>query len=108
MFGHPAVPAIAASDVPTDAFILDVRESDEWAEGHVRGSLHVPMQAVPERLGELPRDRQLAVLCAVGGRSAHVTAWLLSQGYDAVNVAGGIEAWAAAGRAITVGDGNGA
>ncbi|MDQ1715230.1 MAG: hypothetical protein QOC60_1175 [Frankiaceae bacterium] len=105
MFGHDPLPAVAVRDISDDAFIVDVREPDEWAEGHVAGSLHIPMQAMPERLGELPRDRQVTVLCAVGGRSAHVTAWLLAQGYDAVNVTGGIQAWAAAGRAIASDDG---
>ena len=108
MFRHAALPTVDARDIPPGAFIIDVREADEWADGHIAGSLHMPMQSVPDRLGELPRDRQVTVLCAVGGRSAHVTAWLVAQGYDAVNAAGGIQAWAAAGRHITLDEGLGA
>ena len=100
MFQHGPPPSVAARDVPDGAFIIDVREPDEWADGHVEGSLHMPMQTVPERLAELPRDRQIVVLCAVGARSAHVTAWLVGEGFDAVNVDGGIHAWANAARPL--------
>ena len=100
MFQHGSPPSVAARDVPADAFIVDVREPDEWADGHVAGSVHMPMQTVPERLAELPRDRQIVVLCAVGARSAHVTAWLVGAGFDAVNVDGGIHAWVNAARPV--------
>ena len=103
MVEHGAPPSIAARDVAADAFILDVREADEWADGHAPGSLHMPMHTVPERLAELPRERQITVLCAVGVRSAHVTAWLVGQGFDAVNVDGGIHAWVYADRTVEVG-----
>ncbi len=103
MFGHRPVPTVAARDVAGDAYILDVREPHEWLDSHVDGSVHVPMQTLPDRVDELPRDRTITVLCAVGGRSAHVTAWLLEQGFDAVNVDGGIYAWREAGRPIVPG-----
>jgi len=103
MFGHRPVPTVAARDVPLDAYILDVREPEEWQESHVENSVHMPMQTIPDRIDDLPRDRTVAVLCAVGGRSAHVTAWLLAQGFDAVNVEGGIYAWMDAGRATVPG-----
>ncbi|MDQ1726853.1 MAG: hypothetical protein QOK14_898 [Frankiaceae bacterium] len=105
MFGHRPVPTVAAPDVPADAYILDVREYSEWAEVHVDGSVHMPMQTVPDRVGELPHDRTVTVLCAVGGRSAQVTAWLAAQGFDAVNVDGGIYAWIDAGRPTVAGQG---
>jgi rhodanese-related sulfurtransferase len=103
MFGFRPVPTVAASDVSADAYILDVREPAEWAEAHVAGSVHMPMQSVPDRVGELPQDRTVTVLCAVGGRSAQVTAWLTAQGFDAVNVDGGIYAWIDAGRPTVTG-----
>ena len=103
MFEQPAVPSTAARDIPAGAFIVDVREPDEWSQGHIEGSLHMPMQSVPHRLAELPTDRQLTILCAVGGRSAQVTTWLAQQGYDAINAAGGIFEWIDAGRPIVSG-----
>ena len=103
MFEHGSPPSVAARDVAADAYIIDVREADEWADGHVEGSVHMAMQTVPERMAELPRDRRITVMCAVGARSAHVTSWLLEQGFDAVNVDGGIHAWVYAARPLDVG-----
>jgi rhodanese-related sulfurtransferase len=75
--------------------ILDVREPWEREICHIEGSIDVPLQTVPDRVDELPRDRPLAVLCHHGGRSAHATAWLRQNGFDnATNVRGGIDAWA--------------
>jgi rhodanese-related sulfurtransferase len=75
--------------------LLDVREPWEHDIVAVDGSIHIPMGDVPRRVAELPRDKPLAVMCHHGGRSAQVTAWLRNQGFDnAMNVAGGIDAWA--------------
>jgi rhodanese-related sulfurtransferase len=55
----------------------------------------IPLGELAKRVGELPRDKALAVMCHHGGRSAQATAWLRNQGFDqATNVAGGIDAWA--------------
>jgi rhodanese-related sulfurtransferase len=89
--------------VPEGLQILDVREPVEWQHGRIDGAMHVPMGEIPARLAELPQDTQLLVVCKVGGRSAQVTAWLQQQGYDAVNLSGGMLEWVASGRAI-VGD----
>ena len=104
------VPTVAVERMPTDAVILDVREPDEWAAGHITGALHVPMNLVPQRLaydpGPLSANTQVVVVCKVGGRSAAVTAWLRNQGYDAVNLEGGMLAWHGAGRPMEAeGDG---
>jgi adenylyltransferase/sulfurtransferase len=81
--------------VPGAVVLLDVREPHERALCRVAGSLHIPMGEVPDRLGELPRDRQILVLCHHGGRSKRVTQFLRVNNYPlATNVAGGIEAWA--------------
>jgi rhodanese-related sulfurtransferase len=92
------VPAVPADQVPDDAVVLDVREDDEWAAGHIDGATHIAMGEVPSRLDDLPEGDPLYVTCRGGGRSARVTAWLNANGYDAVNVAGGMGAWEAAGR----------
>ena len=92
------VPTVPAAEVPDDAVVLDVREDDEWAAGHIAGATHIAMGDVPSRLDELPEGDPLYVTCRSGGRSARVTAWLNQNGYDAVNVGGGMGEWQAAGR----------
>ena len=59
---------------------------------------------LPDRIGEVPTDVPITVVCRVGGRSAQATTWLTQQGYDAVNLDGGMFAWAAAGRALVCDD----
>jgi rhodanese-related sulfurtransferase len=96
------VPTVEVDQIPSAALVLDVREDDEWAAGHIDGAHHVPMGRVPQQLqfdpGPIQPDVPLVVVCKVGGRSAQVTAWLNRQGYDAVNLAGGMLAWEGAGR----------
>lgn len=96
----PRVPSVDVDAVTDDAVVLDVREPDEFAAGHIRDTLHIPMGAVPERLPELPDDARLVVVCRSGGRSARVTAYLRQEGIDAVNLDGGMRAWVAAQRPI--------
>lgn len=92
------VPSVSVQDLPADARLLDVREPDEWAAGHVEGAQHIPMNDIPRRAAELDQDSEIVVVCKVGGRSAQVTAWLNQQGYRATNLDGGMLAWAAARR----------
>jgi rhodanese-related sulfurtransferase len=106
---HPtAVPTVDVSSVPSDAVLLDVREDDEWAAGHISGAVHVPMMRVPQQLqhdpGPLTPEATIVVVCKVGSRSAQVTAWLRQQGYSATNLAGGMYSWEAAGRPIESSD----
>lgn len=90
------VATVAAGDVPPDAFLLDVREEDEWSAGHAPQAVHIPLASVTERRGELP-DGDVYVVCRSGGRSSQAVAWLNRNGYDAMNVAGGMGAWQEAG-----------
>jgi rhodanese-related sulfurtransferase len=83
--------------VPPGTVLLDVREQDEWDAGHAPGAVHIPLGELPDRVGELPGDAQLMVVCHSGGRSARATAWLSQGGYDAVNLDGGMVDWARAG-----------
>jgi rhodanese-related sulfurtransferase len=94
----PSVPSIRATDVKDDAVVLDVREPDEWEGGHIPGALHIPLSDVPGRLGELPESGEVVVVCRSGGRSARATSWLNQNGYEAINLEGGMGAWASAGR----------
>ncbi|MCW2867946.1 MAG: Rhodanese domain protein [Marmoricola sp.] len=104
------VPTVELSQVPDPlpegVTVLDVREPVEWRHGRIEGAVHVPLTEVPGRLEELPRDRQLLVVCKVGGRSAQATAFLREKGFEAINLAGGMLEWSAAGRQM-VGDGDG-
>ncbi|MYV53389.1 rhodanese-like domain-containing protein [Streptomyces sp. SID3212] len=104
------LPSVDVAAVPSDALVLDVREDDEWAAGHVEGALHVPMSDFVGRFGEVTEavadGRKAYVMCRVGGRSAQVTQYLVQQGVDAVNVDGGMVAWDGAGRPM-VGDNGG-
>lgn len=75
--------------------VLDVREPWEVELCHIGGSLHIPLGQLPSAVAAVPRDRDIAVLCHHGMRSAHATQWLRNQGFDrAINLAGGIDAWA--------------
>ena len=75
--------------------LLDVRTDDEWAGGRITGSVHIPMDQLMQRLDEV-NDRVVCV-CAVGARSARVAQFLNAQGREAVNLDGGIHAWANSG-----------
>ena len=99
------IPEVSVVDVPADAVLLDVREGDEWTSGHAPDAVHIPMTELAERLDEVPDGDPLYVICRSGGRSARVAAYLNMQGWDAVNVAGGMQHWAATGRPL-VADGD--
>lgn len=79
------------------AIIIDVREDGEYEQVRVPGSTHIPMSDFVTRIAEVPKEETLYIMCAAGGRSAQVTAYLAQEGYDAVNVQGGINAWQSAG-----------
>ncbi|MER8042795.1 rhodanese-like domain-containing protein [Streptomyces sp. NPDC094032] len=105
-----SLPSVDVASVPADALVLDVRENDEWAAGHVEGALHVPMSDFVARFGEVTQavedGRRAFVMCRVGGRSAQVTQYLVQQGIDAVNVDGGMLAWEGAGRPMVTDGGS--
>jgi rhodanese-related sulfurtransferase len=92
------------SDVPTtfdeSVVLLDVREDDEWQRGHAAGAQHIPMGEVPARIAEIDAGAKLFVVCHLGGRSMRVAQYLAQNGYAPVNVSGGMQAWADAGRPV--------
>ena len=99
------------SDVPTtfdqSVVLLDVRENDEWQRGHAAGAQHIPMSEVPARIGEIDPGAKLFVVCHLGGRSLRVAKYLSRNGYAPININGGMQAWADAGRPVVT-DGGGA
>jgi rhodanese-related sulfurtransferase len=104
--GTPADVSELPLEFGADAVLLDVREDDEWARGHAPDAQHIPMAEVPGRLAEIDLDKDLYVICHAGGRSQRVAAYLQRNGFDAVNVEGGMLAWTAAGRPVVTDDGS--
>ena len=96
--GVAAVSVQQAAELQGDgdggALIVDVREPNEFAQARVEGAVLLPLGYLNTRFSELPRDRQLLMLCRTGSRSANATRFLNQQGYEnAFNVSGGIVAW---------------
>jgi rhodanese-related sulfurtransferase len=99
----PAVPQMTVAQLAarTDAGerfqILDVREHSEWNEGHIPGSIHIPLGELAARASELDRDRPLVAVCRSGNRSQHAAVALQRAGFgDVANLGGGVTAWARA------------
>lgn len=99
-------PAAARLLIDGGAFLLDVREDDEWEAGHAPEAVHVAMGLVPERIDEIPDDRTVVCVCRVGGRSGAVAGALAGQGYDVRNLDGGMLAWEAAGLPVVTESGD--
>ncbi len=89
-----------------DARVLDVREADEFAAGHIADAKNIPLGALAERIGELEngKDKPLIVCCATGMRAGKAFAELQKQGFTKLNgLAGGVDAWVGAGYPIKKG-----
>ncbi len=93
-----SVPEVPVSEVPDSGWLLDVREPYEWAAGHVPTATHIPLAQLNHRASEIPKNDTVYVICRSGMRSARVVLALAEAGWQAVNVAGGMQDWAAAGR----------
>lgn len=85
--------------------LIDVREPDEWEEFRAPGAVLIPLGQVAERIGEIPAEGPVYVICKSGGRSAKAVELLRAEGVDAVNVAGGSLAWREAGQPVESGTG---
>ena len=92
------VPEVPAAEVPDGGWLLDIREPYEWAAGHVPTATHIPMGELNHRAAEIPKDATIYVICRSGNRSAYVVRAMARSGWQAINVGGGMQDWAAAGR----------
>jgi rhodanese-related sulfurtransferase len=100
-----AITVIQASQLRNQgAFILDVREPSEWAQFHIPGATLIPLGSLPNRLNEVPKDRQVVVVCRTGVRSAQGQDILLKAGFTKVtSMTGGMNQWQAQGLQIATG-----
>ena len=88
--------AVAKRDA--GAFILDVRQPEEWTEFHVPDSTLIPLDQLASRISELPKDKEIVIVCRSGNRSAQGRDILLDAGFTQVtSMAGGLNQWKAAG-----------
>jgi NADPH-dependent 2,4-dienoyl-CoA reductase/sulfur reductase-like enzyme/rhodanese-related sulfurtransferase len=79
----------------TDAFLLDVREPDEFSRGHIPKAINLPLSQLRSRYAEIPKDRDIWVCCAVGQRAYFATRFLTQHGYRAQNLSGGYTTYTA-------------
>ncbi|MFN8621219.1 MAG: rhodanese-like domain-containing protein [Chloroflexota bacterium] len=90
-------PAEANQRWDAGALLLDVREQDEWDAGHVPGATHIALSELASRVGELPTDKTILVICRSGNRSLQAREILTAAGLTATSVTGGVKAWRDAG-----------
>ena len=84
--------------------VVDVREVDEYTDGHIPGAIHVPLQTVPDNLESFRSEQDVFVVCQVGGRSGKACQYLIDQGItNVVNVAGGTSGWVLLGNGVNSG-----
>ena len=94
----------AAEKRDQGAFILDVRQPEEWQQFHIPGATLIPLGELPNRLNEVPKDKQIVVVCRTGHRSAQGRDILLNAGFPMVtSMAGGVTQWQSQGLAIATG-----
>jgi len=86
------------------AFVLDVREPQEWEAGHIPGATLIPLGEIPDRLNEIPQDQPVVVVCRSGNRSGQATQFLRQSGYGlTTSMSGGMNQWSAANLDIVTG-----
>lgn len=77
--------------------LIDVRTPEEFASGHIAGAQNIPLQELPNRLGELPQDQPIVLYCRSGNRSGQAMQLLAKAGYDHLYNLGGVIEWQTAG-----------
>ena len=80
-----------------EAILVDVREPHEWGAGRIPGARHVQLEHLASQADTIPRDKRVIFQCRLGVRSAMATKAFRASGYDALSMAGGIQAWHDAG-----------
>lgn len=78
-------------------FLLDVRQPEEYKQGHIAGSKLIPLGELSNRLKEIPQDKEILCICRSGSRSSMAASQLAQAGYKVINLSGGMMSWSAAG-----------
>ena len=81
--------------------VLDVRTKEEFRQGHIQGSLLIPLDELSRQMQEVPTDREILVICRSGARSGIATSQLRSAGYNAFNISGGLMSWMRSGLPVS-------
>jgi rhodanese-related sulfurtransferase len=84
---------VTALNDANDPVLIDVREPNEYATGHVKGAINVPLDDLPARVEDVPDAEPVYVICQAGNRSSRGADILIDLGYQAVSVGGGTQAW---------------
>jgi rhodanese-related sulfurtransferase len=85
---------LTSGDAADQPLVVDVREPDEWAAGHIAQAQHIPLGQLAAHISEMPHDRDIVLVCHAGMRSERATVLLRRAGYDrAINMTGGMEVW---------------
>jgi rhodanese-related sulfurtransferase len=98
LFGPP-LPALTPSELSEKLkngkrpLVLDVRQPEEYREGHIAGAKLIPLDALNQRMQDLPKDKEIVCVCASGNRSHSATKMLIGAGYNAINMNGGMLTW---------------
>ncbi len=111
MFARPSGNSVSPAEATQlinreDAHIVDVREADEYAGGHLPDAKNIPVAKLADRISELEKfkDKPIIICCATGMRSNKACAELKKQGFEKLhNLAGGVDAWVGAGYPIKKG-----
>ncbi|KAB1662598.1 rhodanese-like domain-containing protein [Pseudoclavibacter chungangensis] len=91
------------ADLGPSATLIDVREVDEFTQGHVPWAVNIPLSELAGRFDEIPADGTVHLICQAGGRSARAAEFLDERGFETVNVDGGTSTWIAEGREVRPG-----
>jgi rhodanese-related sulfurtransferase len=101
------IDVVDASGGREHSVLLDVREPDEWEAGHAPGATWIPLGQLDRARTEVAINRRIVCICRSGHRSSRAVEALVQMGFDAVNMAGGMKAWAANGLPVVRDDGTG-
>lgn len=96
---------VEPAQVPEDAFLVDIREQDEWDAGHAPGAHHLPASTLASNLDVFAEHDGAYLVCRSGGRSFQVAQWLSMNGFEVINVGGGMDGWLVQGLPIVADDG---
>lgn len=95
----------AASRFKDGAFLLDVRQPEEWAQAHIDGAVLIPLGELQSRLSEIPTDRDVLIICRSGNRSSQARDILRAAGFErTTSIVGGMNGWIADGLPVVTGN----